>query len=198
MARHIVDVLVPVALDKPYSYRVPAGIELAPGDLVRVPLGPREATGAVWGEGVARPGLDNRLKDVAEKLGIPPLRRELRSFIEWVAGYTLSSRGMVLRKLIADGGYAVTLLDGVTGSGKTEVYFEAIAETIRRGHQTLVLMPEIALTARFLDRFAERFGVRPAEWHSGLSPRLRARTWSAAASGEIQVVAGARSALFLP
>jgi len=103
MARHIVDVLVPVALDKPYSYRVPAGIELAPGDLVRVPLGPREATGAVWGEGVARPGLDNRLKDVAEKLGIPPLRRELRSFIEWVAGYTLSSRGMVLRMALRTG-----------------------------------------------------------------------------------------------
>ena len=68
MAKHIVDVLVPVALDQAYSYRVPAGLELAPGDLVRVPLGPREATGAVWGQGVARPGLDNRLKEVAEKL----------------------------------------------------------------------------------------------------------------------------------
>src|SRR5229473_5075511 len=303
MAKHIVDVLVPVALDRAYSYRVPAGLALAPGDLVRVPLGPREATGAVWGEGVARPGLDNRLKDVAEKLEVPALKPELRNFIDWVADYTLSSRGMVLRMalrmgeqlgaerprvavrlagpippritparkkvlaLLADGllrakrdvaeeagvspgvidglvdegtlktaalapepvarapdpdfaapdlspaqaeaaaalratmaagGYAVTLIDGVTGSGKTAVYFEAVAEMIRRSRQILVLMPEIALTAQFLDRFSERFGVRPAEWHSGLSPRVRARTWAAAANGEVQVVAGARSALFLP
>ena len=93
---------------------------------------------------------------------------------------------------------SVTLLDGVTGSGKTEVYFEAVAEAIRRGRQTLILMPEIALTAQFLDRFAERFGVRPAEWHSQLSPRKRARTWAAVAAGEVPVVVGARSALFLP
>jgi primosomal protein N' (replication factor Y) (superfamily II helicase) len=92
----------------------------------------------------------------------------------------------------------VTLLDGVTGSGKTEVYFEAVADTIRRGRQSLILMPEIALTAQFLDRFAARFGVRPAEWHSELSPRKRARTWRAVADGEVSVVVGARSALFLP
>ena len=71
-----------------------------------------------------------------------------------------------LRATVAKGGFSVTLLDGVTGSGKTEVYFEAVAEAIRRGKQALILMPEIALTAQFLDRFAERFGVRPAEWHS--------------------------------
>src|SRR5207248_6907237 len=103
-----------------------------------------------------------------------------------------------LRVSVATGGYSVSLIDGVTGSGKTAVYFEAIAEAVRRSRQVLVLMPEIALTAQFLDRFAERFGVRPAEWHSGLSPRVRARTWAAAANGEIQVVVGARSALFLP
>src|SRR6185503_16731818 len=103
-----------------------------------------------------------------------------------------------LRTTVDQGGYTVSLLDGVTGSGKTEVYFEAVAENIRRGHQTLVLMPEIALTAGFLDRFAQRFGVRPAEWHSQLAPRLRARTWSAVAAGEVPVIVGARSALFLP
>ena len=92
----------------------------------------------------------------------------------------------------------MTLLDGVTGSGKTEVYFEAVAENIRNGRQTLILMPEIALTAQFLDRFAARFGTRPAEWHSQLSPRRRARTWAAVADGEVSVVVGARSALFLP
>jgi primosomal protein N' (replication factor Y) len=103
-----------------------------------------------------------------------------------------------LRATVAQGGYSVTLLDGVTGSGKTEVYFEAVAENVRRGRQTLILMPEIALTAQFLDRFAARFGARPAEWHSQLSPRTRQRTWAAVAANEVSVVVGARSALFLP
>jgi primosomal protein N' (replication factor Y) len=96
------------------------------------------------------------------------------------------------------GGFSVPLLDGVTGSGKTEVYFEAVAEALRRGKQALILLPEIALTGAFLDRFAARFGARPAEWHSEVSTRLRARTWRAVARGEARVVVGARSALFLP
>jgi primosomal protein N' (replication factor Y) len=103
-----------------------------------------------------------------------------------------------LRTTVEQGGYTVSLLDGVTGSGKTEVYFEAVAENIRRGRQTLILMPEIALTAAFRDRFSDRFGVRPTEWHSQLSLRKRARTWSAVAANEVPVVVGARSALFLP
>src|SRR5208282_3451226 len=90
------------------------------------------------------------------------------------------------------------LLEGVTGSGKTEVYFEAVAAALRAGRQSLILMPEIALTAQFLDRFAARFGARPAEWHSGVTPRQRERLWGAAASGEARVIVGARSALFLP
>ena len=280
MTKRVVDVLVPVALDRAYSYRVPDQLELAPGDIVCVPLGAREATAVVWADNPKpNPRLDNRLKDVEEKLELPPLRPELRSFVDWVANYTVSSRGMVLRMClrmgehlgaerervgvrlagappqrmtparqrvlalfadgmvrgksdaareagvsvgvidglidegtletvvlppqpvaqkpdpdfvqseftpdqsaaatalkatVAKGGYSVTLLDGVTGSGKTEVYFEAVADTIRSGRQSLILMPEIALTAQFLDRFAARFGVRPAEWHSELSPR-RAR-----------------------
>src|SRR5205814_7438111 len=103
-----------------------------------------------------------------------------------------------MRALAANGSFHVALLDGVTGSGKTEVYFEAIAEVIRRGKQSLILMPEIALTGQFLDRFAHRFGVRPLEWHSGLTPRTRARNWAAISAGEAPVVVGARSALFLP
>jgi primosomal protein N' (replication factor Y) len=103
-----------------------------------------------------------------------------------------------LRTTVDQGGYTVTLVDGVTGSGKTEVYFEGVAENIRKGRQTLILMPEIALTGQSLDRFTARFGTRPAEWHSQLSPRTRARTWAAVASGEVSVVVGARSALFLP
>jgi primosomal protein N' (replication factor Y) (superfamily II helicase) len=304
MPRRVVDVLVPVALDKPYSYRVPEALAIAPGDVVSVPLGAREATAVVWAENPKpNPRLDNRLKDIEEKIDVPPLRPELRSFVDWVANYTLSSRGMVLRmclrmgehlgaerertgvrlaatppqrittarrralELLADGmvrgkseaareagvsagvidglidegtletvvlppepvaekpdpdfaqtdfspaqrdaaaelkatlakgGYSVTLLDGVTGSGKTEVYFEAVADTIRSGRQSLILMPEIALTAQFLDRFAARFGHKPAEWHSQLTPRRRARTWRAVADGKVLVVVGARSALFLP
>ena len=304
MAKRVVDVLVPVALDRAYSYRVPEALELAPGDIVCVPLGAREATAVVWAENPKpSPRLDNRLKDVEEKLEIPPLKPELRNFVDWVANYTLSSRGMVLRMClrmgehlgaerervgvrlagpvpvrmtsarqralqlladgmvrgksdaareagvsvgvidglidegtletlvlppepvaekpdpdfavtdftpdqaaaatelkatVAEGGYSVTLLDGVTGSGKTEVYFEAVADTIHRGRQSLILMPEIALTAQFLDRFAARFGTRPAEWHSELSPRKRARVWRAVADGQVAVVVGARSALFLP
>jgi primosomal protein N' (replication factor Y) len=300
----VVDILVPVALDQTYSYRVPAGLELAPGDLVAVPLGARECMGVVWAHNPnPNPRLHNRLKDVDEKLDVPPLKAELRQFVDWVSGYTLASRGMVLRmalrisehlgpgrervgvrlagpapqrmtaararvlQLFSDGltrskgegaqeagvsagvidglidegtletvvlppepvvsqpdpnfhkpefslaqlaaadtlrttvaqnGYTVTLLDGVTGSGKTEVYFEAVAENIRRKRQTLILMPEIVLTAQFLDRFSERFGVRPAEWHSQLSPRKRARTWAAVSANEVLVVVGARSALFLP
>src|SRR5436309_10375323 len=300
----VVDVLVPVALNQNYSYRVPRGMELKPGDLVCVPLGPREVVAVVWAENAnPDPRLHNRLKDVGEKLDVPPLQQELRALVDWVASYTLSARGMVLRMclrmgehlgpervrmgvrltgevprrmtparrrlievvsdrllhgkseaakqagvsagvidslvdegtltsepmprapappvpdpsfampdfsraqrsavdamraLAANGSFHVALLAGVTGSGKTEVYFEAIAEVIRRGRQSLILMPEIALTGQFLDRFAHRFGVRPLEWHSGLTPRTRARNWAAISAGEGPVVVGARSALFLP
>ena len=101
------------------------------------------------------------------------------------------------RRSIA-GEFAPWLLDGVTGSGKTEVYFEAIAEAIRRGRQALVLLPEIALTEPFLKRFAARFGCEPVAWHSGLAQSQRRRAWRAIASGEARVTVGARSALFLP
>jgi len=96
------------------------------------------------------------------------------------------------------GAFAAHLLDGVTGSGKTETYFEAVAEALKRGRQALILLPEIALTVQFLDRFAERFGCRPAEWHSDLSQKERKRTYRAVMNGEARVVVGARSALFLP
>ncbi|QDL99549.1 primosomal protein N' [Rhodopseudomonas palustris] len=300
----VVDVLVPVAIDQAYSYRVPRGLALKPGDVVAVPLGAREVLGVVWAENPSPdPRLHNRLKDVAEKLDVPPLRDELRRMVDWVATYTLSARGMVLRMclrmgehlgperqrmgvrlvgpppqrmtparrrlleilsdgllhgksdvakeagvspgvidglvdegtlsvepmprespapepdpdfapadfspeqaraaetmrgLVTAGGFQAALIDGVTGSGKTEVYFEAVAEVIRQGRQSLILMPEIALTGQFLDRFAQRFGVRPLEWHSELTPRTRARNWAAIAAGEARVVVGARSALFLP
>ena len=94
--------------------------------------------------------------------------------------------------------FSVALLDGVTGSGKTEAYFEAVAEALSEGRQALILLPEIALTVQFLDRFAARFGCRPVEWHSDLTLRERKRAYRAVMSGEAHVVVGARSALFLP
>ena len=94
--------------------------------------------------------------------------------------------------------FSVALLDGVTGSGKTETYFEAVAEALRHNRQVLILLPEIALTVQFLDRFAERFGCRPAEWHSDLSQKERRRIYRAVLRGEARIVVGARSALFLP
>lgn len=95
-------------------------------------------------------------------------------------------------------GFDPVLLDGVTGSGKTEVYFEAIAECLRQGKQALVLLPEIALTEPFLKRFQHRFGCEPVAWHSDLRSSQRRRAWRAIASGEVKVTVGARSSLFLP
>lgn len=103
-----------------------------------------------------------------------------------------------LRGAVASARFSAALLDGVTGSGKTETYFEAVAEALRRNRQSLILLPEIALTVQFLERFAARFGCRPAEWHSDLSPKERRRTFRAVMKGEARVVVGARSALFLP
>ncbi len=94
--------------------------------------------------------------------------------------------------------FSVTLLDGVPGSGKTEVYFQAIAVALEMGGQVLVLLPEISLSSQWLARFRDRFGGDPAEWHSELTPAMRRKTWRAVAEGHARVVVGARSALFLP
>src|ERR1700710_1967140 len=103
-AARVVDVLVPVALNQAYSYRVPRGMELKPGDVVCVPLGPREVIAVVWAENAnPDPRLHNRLKDISEKLDVPPLREELRSLVDWVANYTLSARGMLLRMTLRMG-----------------------------------------------------------------------------------------------
>ncbi len=301
MSERKADVLVPVAVDSPYTYHVPNGVSLKAGDIVAVPLGTRRVIGCVWPERQRELPASAKLKPISALLDVPGLSAELVKFIDWVADYTLAPRGMVLRMalkfdeagestkvgvrlsglspkrasaargqvlaLLADGvvrskaetareagvsvsvvnglldegvlqqaeilpepvtlppdpdhampklsepqaqaagllreavaakNFSTHLLDGVTGSGKTETYFEAVAEAIRQKRQALILLPEIALTARFLDRFAERFGVRPAEWHSQVAPRKRARIWEAIARGEASVVAGARSALFLP
>ena len=107
------------------------------------------------------------------------------------AVYELSARAAARQ-------FSVTLLDGVTGSGKTEVYFEAVAAALEAGRQVLIMLPEIALTSQFMNRFKARFGCLPVEWHSALGAPERGRVWKAAATGEARCVVGARSALFLP
>ncbi len=99
---------------------------------------------------------------------------------------------------VRSGKYGTTLLKGVTGSGKTEVYMEAVAECLRAGRQALVLLPEIALTSQFLDRVEKRFGAKPAEWHSGVTMTERRRVWKMVGDGGAELVVGARSALYLP
>ena len=293
--------MVGVAVEGPYSYRVPPGMAVTRGSIVSVPLGPRLTLGVVWGspkDMVAH----NRLKDIAYAYEVPPLSEELLKLVDWVARYTLAPPGQVLRAvlrstealdapkpivafrrtgfepdkltparlrvldvlnddqawpkpaLIGAAGvsvsviegleragaverlemapppvvlppnpeaaiavlnpeqqaaldqitaldpheFGVALLDGVTGGGKTEVFFEAVADTLRAGRQALILLPEIALTHTFLERFTKRFGTRPAEWHSDMTPVQRGRVWRGVLDGTVRAVVGARSALFLP
>lgn len=117
------------------------------------------------------------------------------------AGVTLSAAQAGAADVLCDAvgnGFGVTLIDGVPGSGKTEVYFEAVAKALSEGRQILVMLPEIALGAQWLARFEARFGTTPAMWHSELTMARRRDTWRAVANGDVRVVVGARSALFLP
>src|SRR6266851_4306314 len=312
-ADRYVRVLLPLPLPAALDYLAPVGTaSLEPGCFVRVPLGTRNVVGVVWdGAGGELPA--ERLKPILESLPVPPLRPELRRFLERVAGYTMTPPGMVLRMtmsvpealepprprrlcalapdavaalsgiasghrltparrrvlealrdkpplpaaelsrlagcgpgvvrdlvacglveerlappalpgppppdwrlsgpvlspdqaaaahrlvdVVAKGGFGVTVLDGVTGSGKTETYFAALAAALADGKQVLVLLPEIALGVQWLERFRARFGVLPAQWHSDISAAERRDTWRAVAAGRARVVVGARSALFLP
>ncbi|MBN8927000.1 MAG: primosomal protein N' [Rhodospirillales bacterium 69-11] len=298
-----VPVLLPYPFPGPFDYVVPPDLHVAPGDVVLVPLNRREEVGVIWDAPPDRAVPDHKLKPVIGVLDTPPMREDLRRFVDWMAAYTLSPPGEVmamalrvarpaplpaagwrriepapegvrmtparervlavlaraeprgtgelaraaevgaavirgmadagllasvpmpavppfarpdpdtrgpvlsddqeqaaatLRQAVADRSFSVTLLDGVTGSGKTEVYLEAVAECLRQNRQALVLLPEIALSSQWLERFTRRFGVAPAVWHSDLTSRVRRTTWRAVAEGAAPVVVGARSALFLP
>ena len=293
--------LLPLPLAGAYDYTVGPDQRLSAGDFVRVPLGARQVCGVVWGEG--RGGLPpEKRRLVSQSLDLPPLPQASRKLVDWVAAYTVSPPGAVLKMVMSvpaaleaspppptafvagdlpadlkmtdarrrvmaaawqplpaaelarqagvgvsvikgladagallrvalprlptlvppdwkrgglplsddqaaaaaclrrklDGDFSVTLLEGVTGSGKTEVYFEAVAEALERGRQVLVLLPEIALSAQWLGRFERRFGTAPLEWHSELGLAARRESWRAVADGRAKVVVGARSALFLP
>lgn len=138
-------------------------------------------------------GLTAELLPVDPPFGIP--EADFHS-IELTDAQTAA--GAELAGLVKRGGYGVALLDGVTGSGKTEVYFEGVAQALREGGQVLVLVPEIALTQAGISRFKARFGVEPAQWHSAMGEAARRRTWRETAQGRAQLVVGARSALYLP
>ncbi|MBX2834906.1 MAG: primosomal protein N' [Micavibrio sp.] len=296
-----VAVLVPYPVDKAYDYAVPYGEAVETGDYVLVPLGGREVVGVVWGAaaGDVKPA---KIKSIILKYDMGPMPKVHRDFVSWVAKYTLSPLGFVLKmalsapgaleppepmtgyKIAADAkgltdkqravvdvlkdgvirraadiareaevtagvvktllgkgvleevalynpapcqkpypdaraaqlsddqtvaahalveavkakSFYAALLDGVTGAGKTEVYFEAVAQALREDQQVLILLPEIALSNAFLDRFKARFGCSPALWHSHLTANQRKNTWRGVAQGVTKVVIGARSALFLP
>ncbi len=309
----IVSVLLPIPALRPYSYSVPEDMQLAPGDFVQVPLGPRKVAAVVWDdadeEESTKPVDPKKLRAVELKFDCPRLSRQMRSFVDWLSDYTVSPPGMVLRSVLRAPGaldpepplqglrylggeperltdarrrvlelvwenhqgeefmswtrsglahaagtsssvvdgmtklglfeiiqipapavvaspqadfaapklsqqqrqaadllvtsieqnqYSCLLLDGVTGSGKTEVYFEAVAAALEQGRQVMILLPEIALTTTFLERFEQRFGAPPAQWHSGMAPKMREKVWRQVATGQVRVIAGARSALFLP
>ena len=297
--------LLPLPLDGAFDYAVPAegAADLAPGDVVEVPFGPRFVVGVVWDEPPVKRADPKRLKPVRRRLEAPALPLALLQLIKHVARTTLHPLGNALRLALAspaaldppapklglvpasapaeglrmtetrhrvlavleDGaprtpadlaraagvssgvvhamakigalvtkpipevveppleirrnavdlspaqreaadklnaligqGHSVTLLEGVPGSGKTEVYLEAVIAALDRGEQVLVLLPEIALTAELLGRFARRFSQEVATWHSELGSARRRRLWRRIAEGKEPVVIGARSALFLP
>ena len=127
-----------------------------------------------------------------------PFKQPDAGFAEPKLNGDQAAAARTLRDAVAEQKFSAHLLDGVTGSGKTEVYFEAIAQALKQNRQVMILLPEIALTVQFLERFAARFGVRPAEWHSDLSQKERRRTYRAVMNGEARVIVGARSSLFLP
>jgi len=233
-----ISVLLPHIFRKSFDYLVPEGMEVETGSYVHVPFGSKYLWGVVWGESS---GEVTKLKTILEvSQDIPHMQPAMMKFIEWVAWYTQSPLGMVLKMAISvpqalenklwkaqkislseitpfiptlsheqneavtqlgaklDKGFSVSLLDGVTGSGKTEVYFDMIARCLEKEQQILVLLPEISLSVQWLQRFQKRFGFAPTLWHSSVTPAGKRLSWQRIAKNETKVVVGARSSLFLP
>ena len=210
---------VPAALEAPRTeivYRAPPPREPQEGDDTPLKLtAARRRVLAQLAEGPALPAAElahlagvgvSVIKTMAAVGLVEPVERTLRRAFAQPDGHrqgpTLSPEQAAAAQDLVDKvlahTYSATLLDGVPGAGKTEVYFEAIAAALAAGRQVLVLLPEIALTAQWLKRFEDRFGAPPAAWHSGLTSLERRETWRAIAEGRVGVVVGARSALFLP
>lgn len=309
-----VPVQLPLPIDKAYNYKPLADQPCGIGSYVAVPVGKRNEIGVVWTDNPAddpkvvdKPIDSKKIKEILHRYDLPPMTITHQHFLRWVADYTMSPLGAVLKMslsvpaaleaakpakayilpeklkqvdalglsparqkilsimadtlprraaeivksakctpavikaMVADGQlqeidifasypcahpdpefnpvtlsptqhdialslqqkvlkqqFESVLLDGVTGSGKTEVYFEAVAEALKQKKQILILLPEIVLSNAFIDRFQNRFGCAPALWHSSLTPAQRRQTWRGVVSGQTKLVVGARSALFLP
>ena len=299
----VASVLIPLPVPEAFDYEVPEGLDVARGDQVAVPLGPRLIRGIV-SEARETTGTNRRLKALDHVLDDPRLPERTVDFVEWAARWTLSAPGEmasaalkglraprpkperrvrrvgdrqparptaartavlealgqrsmpgpdlaraaevssgVVKGLLDEGvlevveieavaafdppdpdhapadlnpdqaaaaeaiagavgsrGFVPMLLDGVTGSGKTEAYLEAAARALKADPtaQILILLPEIALTQALIERISARFGTAPAEWHSGVAPPRRRQVWEAVQAGRCNIVVGARSALFLP
>ena len=133
---------------------------------------------------------------VADNFTPQPLGALDKNFVELNDEQATAVKSLI--NVTRENKFSVSLIDGVTGSGKTEVYFEVIAEVLKKGLQVLILVPEIALARPFIERFSKRFGAAPVEWHSELPTKKRRRIWRAILEGEVNVLVGARSALFLP
>ncbi len=202
---------VPAALEPPRAVAAWRLAENAPADAKETPArrrvravlatGPARTTGDLAREAGVGTGVIKAMAaaGLIEPVALPPSPALRRPDGERPGPPLSPAQRAAADSLIgglADGG--VALLDGVTGSGKTEVYFEVVAAALKAGRQVLVLLPEIALTGQWLARFEQRFGAPPAEWHSDLTAAERRAAWRAVAGGEARVVVGARSALFLP
>ena len=260
MSKIFVQVLLPLALDEPFSYKTEEPIEC--GDVVRVEFGRKEIWGVVVGVGLEAPQnfSEAKVKPILEKNSRFKLSKNQLKFIEIIASYNLASRGLVLRAFIGILNSdkvkkvsvskkqevderkfflkkllprqqeifdellsvmpSVSLIDGVTGSGKTEIYFALIAEILKQvqddsvgriesnrhpelvsgssNSQILILLPEIALTSQLLLRFEEQFGFPPALWHSKISKKEKREIFYGVTEGSVRVLIGARSALLLP
>lgn len=204
MAMSVPSAFEPAPLRRLYAHSGPPPARMTPERqrFLEMALGSEPRSVKDWcrlayvGEGVVRGLIDSgTLVAVDVPADAPYAQPDLNR-----PGLPLSAQQQAaVRGILAGDGYAPTLLEGVTGSGKTEVYFELIAARLKdNGGQALVLLPEIALTAQWLQRFRERFGVSPVLWHSDLGEAERRRAWTAVLRGEARVVVGARSALFLP
>jgi primosomal protein N' (replication factor Y) len=235
-------VWVPLPFDQAFTYHYDHGDVLPPGTLVEVPFGKRRVYGVVVGHPANVPASVKALKEIERVISPYSLSPWDLTFLSWVATYTFSPVGAVLKMALSapqaldipkgkrhplvipplreqthltfndQQQQAVhtlctalsqetpkpLLLDGVTGSGKTEVYFQAMAEALSRGKNVLVLLPEIALTHQWLERFQHHFGGLPLIWNSAQTPAQRRNVWQAMALGQARVVVGARSALFVP
>ena len=173
-------------------FRVIEALRAAPGPLMLGELAEAASTSSSVVRGLVKLGVLAE-EDAPRDAPYPVLQAGAGR----LAGEQIAA-GDALVATVLLGGYSATLLKGVTGSGKTEVYLEAVAEVLKQGRQALVLLPEIALTAEFLARVEARFGARPGEWHSGQTQTERRRLWKSLGQGTPQFVVGARSALFLP